>query len=216
MKTTKYVLAKAIGFLGLIIAVALPARATTVVGSFTGNIAFTAAGGGIAPTSGGFTYAPDPASPFYPAPSFSNFMVTWNGITFDLTGSANGPESFGGDECNLFSSTGFGFAIMTQSVSGCKTTPTYEWFATTGNPSFGQLPSFRFGVITSGGGDSQAGGASLEIFSDPTGTPVIPGASASGTWTVTSVTSVPEPPSGLLLATGLLALMGVRRKLRLA
>jgi hypothetical protein len=205
MKTTKYALAKAIGFVGLFIAVSLPTRAQTFFMGFQNTT------GAPAPTSGGFTYGPVNGFPYFGAPAFSNFQVTWDGLTFDLTGSANGPETFGGDECNPFSSPGFGLAIMTQTVSGCKTTPTYEWFAFAGNPPIGA--SFAFGVITNGVGDSQRGGASIEIFSDPTGTPTIPNASASGTWTVTQV---PEPPGALLLAAGLLALMGTKRMLRLA
>lgn len=46
------------------------------------EISFT--GGSPAPTLGSFQY--DAA-----VPSFSNFIVVWNGITFDLTASANAP-----------------------------------------------------------------------------------------------------------------------------
>jgi|SRR5580700_387239 hypothetical protein len=63
---------------------ALSAHADTVT-NYT--ITFTAASG-ILPTSGSFTYDSS-------TPKFSNFLVVWDGLSFDLTSSANTPLIFG-------------------------------------------------------------------------------------------------------------------------
>ena len=52
----------------------------------TYNITFT--GGSPNPTMGSFTY--DSTNP-----QFSNYTVIWDGITFDLTSSANSPTIIG-------------------------------------------------------------------------------------------------------------------------
>src|SRR5665213_2302814 len=56
--------------------------ASAVLADTTYDVDFL--GDGTLPTQGSFTY--DSV-----VPSFSNFTVTWNGVLFDLTASANAP-----------------------------------------------------------------------------------------------------------------------------
>ncbi len=56
------------------------------------NIQFATTSGGPAPTSGSFFYDPD-------VPVFSNFLVVWNGISFNMTAAANNPR-FAWGACN--------------------------------------------------------------------------------------------------------------------
>ena len=60
------------------------AAATASAGPILYNINFTTASG-IAPTSGSFLYDDAAANPF------ASFLVVWNGMSFDLTASANHP-----------------------------------------------------------------------------------------------------------------------------
>ena len=56
------------------------------------NIQFTTTSGSPTPASGSFFYDPD-------VPVFSNFLVVWNGISFDMTAAANNPK-FAWGACN--------------------------------------------------------------------------------------------------------------------
>jgi len=77
----------------IFLAVPLARRADTVT-----TYAITFSGGGTIPTSGSFTY--DSA-----VPQFSNFIVDWGGLSFDLTASANNPYVDGGSPSCIGSST---------------------------------------------------------------------------------------------------------------
>ena len=83
------------------------------------DIAFT--GGSPAPT-GSFLY--DPA-----VPAFSDFIVTWNGLTFDLTGSANTPVFNGGTvlQLPLCGATSVNAALTFGILTGSGCSPVIDW-----------------------------------------------------------------------------------------
>ena len=133
------------------VALTLPAHADTIT-DYT--ISFTTADG-LSPVSGSFTY--DSANP-----AFSNFFVTWDAVTFDLTAAANGPE-IGGSGCAGEAATAaFGFAILSHALSGCGVV-TYGWSAT----NTGTDADFQFSASNDSGGDFIEGffsGSGTEAF----------------------------------------------------
>jgi hypothetical protein len=154
----------------------------------------------LAAPTGDFTYDPTAAN------GFSNFLVSWDGHTFDLTNAANHPlvgGSPGPCDPTGLSNAASSFYIL-NNPGACNSIPQYTvyWYAffLVGNPT----PIFRF-YADSPPGDpdyieidtSSAGGAST--------------ISAGGTWQILAQTSgVPEPSSGLLLCLGG-AVLGLRR-----
>src|ERR1039457_3718761 len=70
---------------------------------------------GVAPPSGSFTYDST-------VQSFANFLVSWGGITFDLTAAADSPILFGTGCTGEAATPAYGFAIMSQDVTGCPVT----------------------------------------------------------------------------------------------
>jgi hypothetical protein len=191
--------------LGLLlgIVVAPPAHATAI-----NVINFTNTTGVAAAPTGSFTYGLGPSCYYPGVPCFTNFTVLWDGMTFDLTSSANGPESLGFPLCTpLALGPVLGFQIMNQSVPvpSCVTTLTYSWSSQVGGDA--STASFGFAVQSAVGGNQ---GGSLVIYADPTGTPTIANTSSSGDWTLAPVTT-PEPATLLLAGAGL-ACLGVRRR----
>ena len=131
---------------------------------------------GTAPTSGSFTY--DPST------GFSNFIVVWNGQTYNLTSAANSPTSPTPTGCpNEAPTSAYGFIIMSQ-------TPTcpggrYNWLGIPSSPS-----SFGF-VVDLGSGDD-------DIVSSGPGSS---GATSFGGWSITPETPPATPaPASLILA----------------
>jgi len=96
------------------------AAATTPSGPATYNIRFSVAYGGPAPV-GSFTYDP--------AKGFSNFIVQWNGYSFDLTAAANKPIVIQNvaSGCAGVSGAALGFAIISQQVTGCSALGNYSY-----------------------------------------------------------------------------------------
>src|SRR5258705_7053020 len=90
---------------------------------------FTLQSGNVLPTSASFDYDAS-------APAFTNFSVPWNGLTFNLTGSANSPIVIGSvyqTSCGL-SGAALTFAFLSHA-------PCIEFFVSaTSDIWFGQIP----------------------------------------------------------------------------
>ena len=166
----------------------------TLTGSLSGRPSYLInfSGGPTLPALGVFTY--DATS------GFSNFLVSWNGTLFDLTSAANTP-GVGGACPGASSSPATGFALMDHSLcSGVFS----RW---NGSQASG-LDSFSFYNETLAL-PAQTGAfinANMSAAFDPF--PV----NAAGDWTLTNLTGVAvpvsEPPTILILLTGLFLLAG--------
>jgi hypothetical protein len=160
--------------------------------------------GGLAPTAGSFSFDSTNVS----AP-FSNFDMSWDGLTFDLTSAANafqGRSDFPVDPCNPSGPSGL-FSILT----GATVCPVLDWEAGAGSPTF-----FRFDI-----NGPQSGAPPYTTYVTATDAcPTCAEAGAYGTFTVTDTTpvtgAVPEPGSLILLLTAMAAtgLAVVRKGLR--
>jgi hypothetical protein len=167
--------------------------------------------GGPAPTSGSFDY--DSTSP-----RFTNFLVNWYGMVFDLTAAANAPV-FGTSACTGTAATpAYGFLLLSESLSGCPSAPAYTWLGSTyGAIRFVPAVSyFQFQAISPASA-SPVPPVSTDfddvITTNLLGSPLPSGGvdRALGEWTITptSVVATPEPTSMMLLVTGLLGMMGL-------
>jgi hypothetical protein len=89
-------------------------------------------------TGGSIMGAPLPTGSFLydPAAGFSNFLVNWNGVTFDFTpagdppGSANAPlfATSPSTDCDSSASNPqYAFLILTQTATGCFAQAHYFW-----------------------------------------------------------------------------------------
>lgn len=149
----------------------------------TYNIEFTTSFG-TGPSSGSFTY--DPST------GFSDFIVQWDGVTFNLTSAANAPllgtRSTGCDHRG--STPQYGFIIMSQSATGCNVS--YAWGAQSTPPS----ASFDFHLF-----DSTA--ASDDIYLATNDGSILAG--GGGTW---RLSAVPEPSTLGFVLFGVLSILG--------
>jgi hypothetical protein len=166
----------------LIGACCAPAALADVVTTY--DINFTTSVGD-SPSAGSFTYDST-------TPSFSDFTVTWEGLLFTLTGSANDPTTSGPPCSGGQTGAAASFALLDGTCS-----PNIEWFV---DPEPTTLtPEFTFA--------SDSG--SISIF-DASASGFPPGSVASaGGWTITAV---PEPNSVVLLAALLCACAFLLRK----
>jgi hypothetical protein len=165
----------------LLIAVSLPVHASPV--NYTIN--FTT-GFGPAPTSGSFTYDSSTGT-------FSDFVVVWDGYSFNLTSSANA-TFLGSSGCTGEASTGaYSFELLSQTLT-CPSGPDYFW---AGQPRVGPTQAFLFDAEVSGSAYDQIG-----TYLPATGKTD----SSGGGWTISAVIT-PEPSELLLLGCGLLGLM---------
>jgi hypothetical protein len=163
----------------------------------TYTINFTLGGGGTLPSAGSFAYDSG-------THTFSAFSVTWEGIAFDLTGSANAPVT-AGSPCGALTGGAASFALL----SGACALDTVDWFSH-------KLPSPEFAFTT---------------FVDPTnsiliwanaGSPTPPYDTSGGNWTLSAGgtggggggggSAVPEPTSLTLMVSGLFSGAVVARK----
>jgi hypothetical protein len=156
------------------------------------SISFIGSG---SPTAGSFTYDNDnPASPFFTA-----FSVTWDGINFDLTSSANAPSTNGAyPSCATGSGAAATFGLL---LGDCFPTPSgvnTQWFGNVQQSPGEAYFSFITTVI-----------ATDKWFQVAGFTPSNNTSTASGVWSVSE--SVPEPGSFILVGTAICAVRARRR-----
>lgn len=149
---------------------AFPAAGATIY-----DINFTTTSGAPTPISGRFEWD---------GTVFTNFIVTWNSVAFNLTASANAPAIIGGTGCPGEASTpAYAFAMLQQSCAG----PTYAWSAS----SSGLISFLAFA--------QNSNSINGLIFG------TAPAASAAGTF---SISQVPEPATVGLSLAGLALMFG--------
>jgi hypothetical protein len=161
----------------------------------TYNITFTTTSGPV-PTSGSFSY--DSTAPL--ATRFSNFTVLWGGGIFDLTAAANTGEQFLGTDCGTTPSSQSVFMFLSgQNVCANPAVIAWDGIRSTGIQTF----DFR-DQESSGSGAPMAGidTVSSSVFS--------PGADATGTFSIESPSTVPEPST--LILTSLPGVLLLRRR----
>ncbi len=169
--------------------------------SVTYSITFTSTQGPAADT-GTFSYDAGAA----PGGQFSAFLVSWNGISFDLTSSANSPDGACG------ASSAAAFALLSHSecahpvtpYSWTPVSPYPEWFA--GRGSANGFPDF-FSF------DNQSANQDLTTFGDVHYPSSGTSQRAQGTFTIAD-TSAPEPKSLVLLLAGATLLVAGKRRSR--
>lgn len=154
------------------------------------TITFTGAWQGMTvPTSGSFTYDST-------VPSFSNFDVTWDGTTFDLTNGANlmATNGVGAQPSCLDNAEGAQAAFLF--LTSCPSSPGagtfFLWSGTTPAPGYGV---FQFLYDSANYGEEQFEGVSPQ-------TPGMMSAVANGSFTVSPTTVTPEPGTLALLLLG--------------
>jgi MYXO-CTERM domain-containing protein len=190
VKVTKCALAMVLGLMAL----ATPTKVKADGVDYTIN--FTTTSGSPSPTSGSFTYDST-------TDQFTNFIVDWDNLEFDLTASANAPANFGAPTgCSGASLPGYGFLLMSQAIMGCNVT--YEWFGfAVPNIATAEFDFFASASINSV--DAIITDNPLPSGSAPVG--------ASGDWSIAAVTT-PEPSTAppMLAGLGVLGLLVVIRK----
>jgi len=147
--------------------------------------------------SGSFVYDPDVG--------FSDFLVNWNGVTLDLTSSANAPQlaSDPATGCDLAASDPqYGFIIMTQSAAGCTSPAQYAWAGDFLGGSYARL-LFTLNVVDGLAAPRDLIGG-LVVSNVPLSPPMD---FAAGGWTVTAV---PEPSTLALGLASVLSLASIR------
>jgi hypothetical protein len=148
------------------------------------DITFTTTSG-PAPTSGSFTY--DPSAPL--ASRFTGFTVIWDGGIFDMTDVANTGEAFVGTNCGTTPSSASVFMFLSgQNV--CANTAAIAW---DGDRSTG-IVMFDFRDQELSGP-----GAPMASIANHASTPYSDGSNATGSFSIASPSSAPEPGSFLLL-----------------
>lgn len=138
---------------------------------------------GPSPSSGSFVYN-------YATGSFVKFTVVWDGLTFDLTSTANNPEVTSGAPACIGTATGAAatLALMTQCDTANPATTTTYWYGI--NPNFPErvLRNAAFTFITFPAPLPSSGEAEMSTVVPGTGT----GHVAQGPFTVSEVPIFPH------------------------
>ena len=176
--------------------------AVTNASPITYDINFTLTQGSPNATSGTFTY--DASQPT--GSQFTNFIVQWDTLTFDLTSAANDPTELG-TGCTAGANSSTFFALLSGTAE-CSPPIPPRWEGNT-------FPTKAHFNITEATPMSPPTGG--EIYADDvTDTPIttdIQG--ASGSFNITPTSPVPEPTTGYLMLTccvGLARALYVRGK----
>jgi len=129
---------------------------------------------GVSPTAGSFTY--DPATN-----TFTNFTVTWDGVVWNLTASANSPIITSTAPSCLGGLTGgaASFAMLDRACYPAPPSGGNEWV--TGPPPTGQTTQ-KFNFVS-----TQSDGIYITLFSSQM--PEIPVVIGDGQWSLTSTLS---------------------------
>lgn len=183
----------------LIVALGAPVARADVADAATYSIFFV--GTPPFPTAGSFTYDPD-------IQTFSSFLVTWNGITFDLTSAANAPVVSATPPPCLGSATGgaASFALLNGDCTPAQGNFTTLWFA-----QMQPDPIFEFSTY------DPTSFIKIYAFDNPQAGYQV----AGGDWSLTQPTipgpgTAPEPGTLVMFASGIVAIAGaVRRKINL-
>lgn len=172
------------------------AQATDIITDYT--ITFTGSPGTLLPTAGSFEYDAT-------TQSFLDFLVVWNGTTFDLTSSANSPDVLNlPPDCVSISGPSDGAQLSLLLLSNCPlTNANAAWIGS--NQNEGLLPETTFDFYAPEGGSSSIDvGAQLA----PNGVDAL----ASGSWTIEETVATPEPTTLILMLTGFMLVFVLRKR----
>lgn len=143
-----------------------------------------------------------------PGAGFSDFIVNWNGVGFDLTSAANAP-ALATDPATGCASAGsghaYGFLILSQTAAGCTASAQYAW---DGVYFGGSAAQFTFMLNVTSGLSVAQDLISAIVFSGVPQSPMMD--FGSGGWQITESGAVPEPSTLGMLMAAALGLAGVK------
>jgi hypothetical protein len=148
---------------------------------------------GLAPTAGSFVYDAGAADPF------SDFTVTWDGYTFDLTAGANDPDALGPTPSCLAGLTGGAesFALLDGACSPAPSGYVTYWAELAGTLGFAITNNTLSNYFEVGGFNA----LTTDVTQD-----------GSGSWTITPETTSAVPEPSALIPVALLCALLVRKR----
>lgn len=190
--------------LGLVMLFAVGFESRSDAAPILYTIDFTLISGPPAPTSGSFDYNSTAAPGF----QFTNFVVDWDGFTFNFTAAANAATVTDNGCPTPTAVTIFDFLTGTGDCPGSPNA--FTWKADTNNAGSTSDPTFNFY-------DDGNPSTNYIIFGASAGSvPVVPSlADISGTYVATAAPTVPEPSTLILALLGGVFLLVVRRSARI-